>query len=365
MIATVPEVWRDGLRVLAAALLTAAGLGLGGCGEAGAGSDGSEEADDAEAPTPIAAVELSPRDLSRQMNTSATVEPRRRTRLASRMSGTLQAVHYEEGDWVEQGDLLAQLDTAEAEAELERALAQEQQAKQEYERMAELRSQQLVSTSEYENQQTLWRVAQSERRLWETRVAFGRVTAPRDAMVTARYVEPGEAVEAQGVLFELTAMDELVLRLGVSELDVTHLSEGQAVPVRLDAMPEQEFEGAVRRILPQADQSSRLVTVEVALAEDAYERGIRPGYLARVRMPIDPRPDVIAVPSSAIGEEGDERYVFVVEQDALTRRVIEPGVARGQWTEVVAGLEAGEIVLATNPIDMRDGEPVRIVGWRG
>ena len=55
----------------------------------------------------------------------------------------------------------------------------------------------------------------------------------------------------------------------------------------------------------------------------------------------------------------------MISDEQLARRVIKPGVTRGQWTEVLDGLERGEIVLATNPIDMRDGERVRIVGWRG
>ncbi len=333
---------------------------LSGCGEAPESDDAQEEAG-----TPVAAVELVRRDLSRQLSTSATVEPKSRIRLAARTSGTLEAVRVEEGDRVEAGELLAQLDLSQEKAELARAEAQKEQAEQEYRRTDRLLSNELVSPSEYERQRTNLRVAESERLLWESRVAFGRITAPRDAVVTARYIEPGEAVEAQETLFELTAMDELVLRLGVSELDVTHLERGQTVPVRLDARPDLEMEGVIRRIFPQAESSSRLITVEVALPRDATDNGVLPGFLARVRMPIDERPDVIAVPPSAIGEDGDEHYVYVIDDDRLHRRTIERGATRGQWTEVSAGLEEGEIVLATNPIDMNDGDRVRIVGWRG
>ncbi len=332
-----------------------------GCGE----SSPAEDADREEARTPVAAVELARRDLSRHLSTSATVQPKSRIRLAARTTGTLEAVYVEEGDEVAAGDLLARLDTTQDEAELARARAQEKQARQEYRRTDRLRANELVSSSEYERQRTNLRVAESERQLWETRVAYGKMEAPGDTIVTARYIEPGEAVEAGETLFELTSMDQLVLRLGVSELDVVHLQEGQAVPVRLDARPGAEMDGSIRRIFPQADRSSRLIPVEVALPGDAFRNGARPGFLARVRMPIDERPDVLAVPASAIGEDDGEPYVFVIENDRLHHRTIERGTTRGQWTEVEAGLDEGEIVLATNPIDMNDGDPVRIVGWRG
>jgi membrane fusion protein, multidrug efflux system len=137
------------------------------------------------------------------------------------------------------------------------------------------------------------------------------------------------------------------------------------VPIELDAIPGVRLAGSLRRIFPGADPASRLTTVEIELPVDANERGVRPGFLARVRMPIDPRPEVIAISTAAIGEDGGERYVLVIAEGRLHRRAIEPGVTRGQWTEVLSGLEAGEIVLATNPVDMSEGQAVRIVGWRG
>lgn len=342
-------------------LLASLTVVISGCGGDGGGQGGRA----APSGLPVAAMEIAPRDLSRHLSVSGTVEPRVRIRLASRTSGTLKAVYVEEGDNVAAGQVLAELDVSEEEAELGRARARELQARQDYNRAAEMYARELVSTSEYERQSTNLRVAESERELWETRVDFGRVLAPQDAVVTAKFIEPGEAVASLQTLFELVAMNELVVRLGVSELDVVHLETGQQVPVMLDALPGRTLEGSIRRIWPQADGASRLVTVEVSLPAEASATGVRPGYLARIRMPIDERPDVIAVPAAAVGEAGDSAYVYVIAEDRLQRRLIERGVTRGQWTEVLSGLEPGEIILATNPIDMSEGQRVRIVGWRG
>lgn len=338
--------------------------GIAAC-ERGASPTSSDANEPSETRTPIAAVELSRRDLSRQLSTSAAVEPRVRIRLAARTTGTIDSVEVEEGDRVREGDLLAQLDMSEALAELDRARAMEAQAEAVYARQAELLESRLTSHSEYDQARTDLSVATSVRRLWETRIAFGRMTAPRDAVIVERFIEPGEAIENNDVAFELAAMDELVLRIGVSELDVVHLEVGQTVPVHLDAMPDTPRDGTIRRISPTAERSSRLITVEILLPPDAHERNIRPGFLGRINIPIDERPDVLAVPAAAIGEDDEGTYVYVVKDDRLKRRAIVVGATRGQWTEVSEGLEDGEIVLATNPIDMSDGEAVRIVGWRG
>ena len=350
---------------LVAALIL--GFGLTACGNGNTQETGTDADPRAQRTTPVAAVEIQPRDLSRQISLSGTVQPRNHIRLAGRTSGTVEAVHVEEGDTVERGTLLAELDMSEPRAELARARARAIKAEAElaYRRAAQLRGDRMISPAEYQRAQAALEVADSEVRLWQTRVDFGRITAPMDAVITARHVEPGEAVQAHETLFELAVMDALVIRMGVSELDVAHLRTGQSVPVRVDALPELEIDGRLRRIFPMAENISRLITVEVALPASAAADGVRPGYLARVRLNVDERPDAIAVPSAALGEDGDTRYVYVIRDERLHRREVEPGVTRGPWTEIVSGLESGEIVLATHPIDMRDGQRVRIVGWRG
>jgi membrane fusion protein, multidrug efflux system len=141
-------------------------LVLGGCGETGEVNTSER----VERQTPVAAVEVVRRDLSRQLVTSATVQPKARIRLASRTTGTLEAVLFEEGQAVRQGQVLARLDMAEQRAELARARAKEEDARQAYERAAAVRARNLVSATEYDRLRLQLRVAESERQLWQTRV---------------------------------------------------------------------------------------------------------------------------------------------------------------------------------------------------
>lgn len=315
--------------------------------------------------TPIAAYEVVPRDISRQLTLSATVQARVRVNLTSRTQGLVASVLVEESDQVAAGQLLAQFDVAEQQAELNRAEARANESQLELERLQQLRQNQTISISELQRAEAAFAANDAERDLWQTRLNFGAIYAPTDAVVTARYIEVGESIEAQQHLFTLEKMDELVLRPGVSERDIRFLREGQKVPVNLDGLPELEIEGTIRRIFPAADESSRLINVEVLLPEDSFERGVRPGFLARLPLVVDPRPEATAVPAAAIGEDGDARYVYQVIDEQLVKTTVTVGITRGQWTEILEGIDEGAVVLATNPIDMRDGTRVRIVNWRG
>ncbi|MBW7861030.1 MAG: efflux RND transporter periplasmic adaptor subunit [Rhodocyclaceae bacterium] len=351
---------------LAAAWLAVA-VALSACGS---GNGGEPPPDTTVRSTPVAAIEIRPRDLSRSVSLSATVEPRVVVRLAARTPGAVEEVLVEEGAAVVAGQVLARLDMSEALAELARARAQEHSARLDYQRATDLRRRGMLSVAQHEAARVALQVAESEQALWRTRVEFGRISSPLDAIVTARQIELGEAVQEHATLFELASLDDLVVRFGVSELDVVHLGAGQKMRLSLDALPELELHGTVRRIAPVANATSRLVTVEVALQSDARLRGVRPGFLARTRIELDPRPDALGVPAHAVGRNDasggpdGSGFVFVIENGVLTRRTVMTGVTRGEWTEILGGLQAGEQVLASNPIEMRDGQPVRVVEMR-
>ncbi len=339
-------------------VLAVIALLLQGCSD----SDGNGDSRDRESrPMPITALEVTPRTLSRQLSLSGRIRPRVTVDIAARTSGAVDRVLVDEGDAVARGDVLARLDMSEARAELGRSEAEEERARLDYERVAQLRERDVATATEYQTARADLRVAENTTELWRTRVDYGEIIAPRSAVVTTRHVEPGEAVQNQDVLFELAALDELVIRVGVPERDVVHLQQGQLLPVRIDAMPEALFEGRIRLISPMPRETSQLTPVEILLPPDAYQSGVRPGFLARIQTPVDRREGVLAVPSAAIGISRGERYLMRVEDGELEQIEVETGVTRGEWTEITQGIEAGDTILATNPLEARDGQSVRVV----
>lgn len=315
---------------------------------------------------PVQAIEVHPRDLSRTVQISAPVEAVRTVRLAARTEGILTEVQVEEGDRVSQGQVLARLDVREQQAELARARARLQEKQANFERMEQLQERNFIDAASFEAARAELAVAGSDVELWETRVDFGTVVSLVDGTVVSRYVEPGEAVSRHEPLFSISDLSQLVVRVGVSELDVASLTVGDAVLVQVDAVDRQRpLAGLIRRIFPSAELDSRLITVEIGLPE-AGERGVRPGFLARAQLLVDRRDAVLAVPAGSVAESDGEHFVMVVNGDErLERRVIEPGILRGQWREVLSGLDEGERVVSANPLEMNPGERVRVVDLMG
>jgi len=347
---SISDVPRSALALFAAVVLTACGS------ESETPRPGSQE----RSSLPVRAYEVSRRDLSRRVQLSAPVETLRTIQLAARTEGVVREVFVETGDRVGAGELLAEIDVREQRAELARAEANLREAQANFDRLERLRDNDYIDEASFITARSALDVAQSEVELWRTRVEFGRIVSPIDGHVIGRMIEPGASIGSLATAFEIADLEQLVVRIGVSELDVGEIVVGNCVPIRIDALSEADsMTGEVRRIFPVADGASRLLTVEISLP-DAFDRGVRPGFLARADLLVDYKEDVLAVPAGSVGM-GEQQFVMVIaDGNALVRRAVTTGIIRGEWREILGGLEPGDQIVSSNP-DLAEGDLVRVV----
>jgi membrane fusion protein (multidrug efflux system) len=334
----------------------AAGAQAPGGGRAGAGRPGGPGG----RVTPVSVARVQRGSVGRSVTVSGVIEPIRIVGVNSQISGALLAVLVEESNIVRKGGVLARVDDRELQAQLEAAEASYQVTKAAFERAQQLRDRKVITLPEYERDRTAFAAAKAQLEQVRTRVAYATVTAPIDGVVTEKRVEAGDVVAPQTRLFTLADVSTLVVRVGVSELDVVAVKVGDPVALALDAFPDRNFRGRVRRIFPTGDPTTRLVPVEVALrGQDAGE--VRPGFLARVTFALGTRDGVLLVPASAlVGGQGSES-VFVVEDGRAVRRTVMPGVTSEGRVEIVTGLQEDEQVIVAGNNMLRDGAAVRVV----
>ena len=161
-------------------------------------------------------------------------------------------------------------------------------------------------------------------------------------------------------LFTLGDVSTLVVRVPVSELDVMGLQTGDAVSVTLDALPGQPVQGSIRRVFPSADTVTRLVPVEVALS-GASARQVRPGFLARVNIALDPRTNVLMVPAAALLQDPNGSVIYLVQGGKATRRNVRRGVSYQGQVEIVEGIAPGDTVIVAGNTMVREGSAVRVI----
>jgi len=311
----------------------------------------------------VAAVETGPVVLGtirREVTVSGVVEPIRSVGVNAQIGGALLSVNVEEGSEVRPGMVLARLDDREIAAQVASAEANFRVAEANFQRAERLRERQVITSAEYDRDRAAYEASRAQLEQLRTRLEYATVRAPVAGVVTQKLVEAGDIVAPQTRLFEIAEVSTMVVRVRVSELDVVHLKEGDAVAVALDAFPGRSLRGRIRRIYPAADPATRLVPVEVAI-EGADASIARPGFLARATFTLEQRDGVTLVPATAVVGAAGAEAVFMVEEGKAVRRDIRTGLTSEGRVEVLAGLQPGDTVVVVGGNVLREGVNVRVV----
>jgi RND family efflux transporter MFP subunit len=339
-----------------------AACGGGGSDAAAATGGGAVPGQDRVIPVAVSVAELG--SISRSVSATGTIEAIRTIGINSQTSGALKSVNVLEGDVVRQGTVLAEVDSREIEAQLRAAEATLEVARRAAERSEQLRSQKIITAAEYERDQAALASASATHDQLQTRASYTTIRSPINGVVTQKRVETGDVVSPQTRLFTIADVSTLVMRVPVSELEVTSIAEGDAVDVQIDALPDRNVRGRVRRIFPAADTASRLVPVEVALSGETA-RGLRIGFLGRVRFELSSRNGVLLVPATGVMESASESSVFVVANGKANRRVVQRGVINEGRVEILSGLAVGDSIVTMGQNMLKDGASIRVVNADG
>lgn len=276
------------------------------------------------------------------------------------ISERITAIHFEEGERVEPGRILVELQDSEARADLAAARAALAESESQARRARELSKSRAVAASEVETRLAQRDADRAALAAAEARLAETRVRAPFAGRLGLRRVSVGTLAGPDTVITTLDDTDTIKLDFDVPETALPLLAEGLDVRARSAAWSGEEFHGRVVSIDTRVDPVSRTVTVRALLPNP--EQRLRPGMFFTVMLLRD---DVAAlvVPEQALVPERSRQYVFVVDADGVVeKREVRTGRRRPGQVEIVAGLSEGERVVAEGVQKVQPGRPVAVAG---
>ena len=330
----------------------------GNAGRAGGRTGGRGTPSDR--PTPVE-VELVKRgSVSRNSVIAGMLEPIRTVGVNAQLSGILLSLKAEEGHRVRQGDVLAEIDARELEAQARSAEANLKFAQSTLERSELMFKQQVITISELERDRAAFESAKATTEQLKTRLGYAHVVAPISGIITEKNIEAGDIVSSSTRLFTVADVSTLVTRIQVSELEITTLRAGDVVPLTVDALGSQKVEGRIRRIFPAADSATRLIPVEVALTGSQINQ-LRPGYTVRATLALDRRDNALLVPSKAVSGPAGARAVYIVRGGQVERRAVSIGSDMAGLSEILDGVAEGDSVIVSGTSMIREGAKAQVV----
>ena len=352
-------------------------------GKAGAGKGGRRGGAgfDPNRAQPVQAVAARPADINIVQTALGTATALRTVTVKPRVDGQLQSVLFTEGQLVKQGDALAQIDPvplqvalAQAEGQLAQTAAQLNNARLDHERYRKLLEQDSIAAQQVDQQAALVRQLEGTVKVGTAQVdnaklqlSYTRITAPISGRLGLRTVDAGNMVrgsDAAGVAV-ITQVDPMGVLFTIPQDTLprvlARLRAGEKPPV--EAWDREQKEVLARGQLITTDNQIDVATGTVRLkAEFPNTQGkLFPNQFVNVRMVVDTRKDVVAIPSAAIQRGAQGTIVYVVKDDnTVTIRPIVTGPSEGLLTAVESGLQPGERVITDGVDRIREGSRVEV-----
>lgn len=296
-------------------------------------------------------------------------------------AGIVTALHFESGQSVAKGALLAQLDSASLRAELARLEAQAELARINLGRRQKLYGLEALSKSDVDAATSEFNAAKAAADAQRAMLAQKDIRAPFAGTLGIRQINVGQFLAAGSPIVSLQTLDPIDVDFDLPEQHLGKITPGNKVSIRTEAHGERVFAGEVLALEPQVDPATRNFKVRARL--DNPGGTLRPGQFGRVRLGLPAQQQVIVIPRTALDFSAYGTAVFVVQKKVVdpkapapapaapgapgappsaefevVQRFVKPGVVRGDFVAIESGLTAGEQIATSGLLKLSNGYPV-------
>jgi len=321
----------------------------------------------------VKSLQMSDSSATSILDASGYVVARRRATVSSKMTGKVMKVFIEEGMYVEEGQLLAQLDDSTMIADLNYSQSQLNEAKRVLSRTKELAKEELASQASLDAARAAVEGLEALNAVREQVVQDMKILAPFSGVVVYKAAQPGEMISPVSAgggftntgICTIVDMDSLEVEVDVNESFINRVKPGQPVITNLNAYPKWDIPSEVIAIIPTADRNKATVKVRIALLEKDErvlpDMGSRVSFLRKIETKTEQTPkEGVMIPIAAISISDNKSTVQALNENRIVLTEIEVAEETANYARVIRGLESGIKVVARFDNDLEDGQKVTV-----
>lgn len=310
----------------------------------------------AQAPVRVVTAPARQRQLNVGLEAIGTAGANEAVDVTAKTSNIVTAIHFTDGQRVQRGQVLVELDRGTAEADLAAATAAYEESRSQFGRARELLATQALSKAQHEQLEATMKSNEARVAAAQSRLSDTYIRAPFTGHVGLRRVSVGALINPGTLVTTLDDTSTIKVDFSVPEAEVGALKAGQAVVARTNAYPGRQFTGRVISVDSRVDPSSRSVTVRAAVPNP--DLALKPGMFLTVALSQDQRPALV-IPEEALVPEQARQFVYVVRGEVVEKREVTLGRREPGFVEITDGLRAGDRVVTEGTLKLRDGVLVR------
>ena len=329
---------------------------------------------------------VSKRNIEVKTVLSGKIHPVEEVGVSPKVSGQIENVYVEIGDYVKKGDVLFTIDSQNyqalfnqaesayfsAESSYAAASSRMENAKLNLDRSRELYEEGAISKQQYENMQlqaldselesARYSVESARASMENARIALSNavVTAPISGKVALVNVQRGDMASTGMNALTITDASRVEIETSVSENLINKIQKGESVDIRIESASKETVKGRISAL--SQSTTSETMTYPIKVEIDNKNGIIKPGMFAEVDVVTQSQKDVVAIPSEALVVKDGTAKVFVVENGVAVSKQVETGIDDGQYVKVEKGVSQGEQVVVKGQNYIDENSKVKING---
>ena len=283
---------------------------------------------------------------------SSTVQANVINNIAPQTVSRIQKINVEVGDFVNAGQVLAEMDRL----QMEQTGLQLKNNEIELGRLKQLLAEGGISQSDFDAIELSYNVSKST---YDNIVENTILRSPVSGVVSARNYDRGDLYSMGQPIFTVQQIVPVKLLVGISETDYTKVKKGDKVTVTADAFPGKTFTGSVIRLYPVMDPATHTFNVEVQIRNE--NRELRPGMYARVTVNFGDNNSIVLPDAAVVKQQGSgQRFVYILEGDKVQLKEITLGRHFEDKYEILSGVEDGQKVVVKGQSALKSGITVEV-----
>jgi len=321
-------------------------------------AESTEDTEESEA-IPVEVTKALQQDVSRKIYTTTTLEAEKEVEIVARIEGTVTKLVVEEGDWVNDGTILVELDGDEKRLQLQQAQYEYQYREKLSRRATALVEKGVLSQEQLDKLELERDIAKSELDLAQFNLTQATIRAPFEGIIVERLIEFGQTVKPTDSLLRLADLHPLRARIYPPEIEALHLKTGQQTTLVLDSQKTVSFHGVVSMISPVVDRDTGTVKVTIDVVNPPAV--VKAGSFVRVSLAVETHLDAILAPKQSLLQDELTPSLFVVKEGKAKKVPVSLGFEHDGWVEIQEGIQVEDVVVVVGKETLHDGSAVEII----
>jgi len=301
---------------------------------------------------------LKAQDFENKIKVTGNVMASEEVEIRSEISGIVEKIYFDEGKYVNKGDLLLKIEDSELQAQLLKTEYQKKLAEEKEFRQRVLLEREAISQQEYDIALTELNTLKAEIQLIKARIAKTEIRSPFSGMIGFRYVSEGSYISPQVKITTLQNINTLKLEFALPEKYLGQIKIGNNIYFKTQST-NKIYSAKVYAIDPKIDPTTR--TIQIRAIYENKNLDVFPGSLAEIEVVLEEIKNALLVPAEAIIPTFEGTELFVYKNGVAHRVKVQTGVRTGDMVQITQGLNPGDTIITTGILSLREGMRVKLV----